>query len=93
MTATMTRTRVGKTTTVRVLATLLAPDSARALVTGHDVAREPKLVRRRIGLHLEDGIDGIAAVSGARAAAGIPVIDFAVRRPTLGDVFSELTEH
>ncbi|WP_031469266.1 daunorubicin resistance protein DrrA family ABC transporter ATP-binding protein [Sciscionella sediminilitoris] len=47
----------------------------------------------RIALHLEDGIDGIAAVSGALAAAGIPVTDFAVRRPTLDDVFLELTEH
>ncbi|MGW1378732.1 ATP-binding cassette domain-containing protein [Streptomyces sp. NPDC002446] len=40
----------GKTTAVRVLATLLRPDGGRATVAGHDVAREPHRVRRRIGL-------------------------------------------
>jgi ABC-2 type transport system ATP-binding protein len=40
----------GKTTTVRVLTTLLAPDTGQALVLGHDVTREPALVRRLIGL-------------------------------------------
>src|SRR5215510_11569119 len=40
----------GKTTTVRILATLLAPDSGRARVAGHDVASEPRSVRRKIAL-------------------------------------------
>ncbi len=40
----------GKTTTVRLLATLLRPDDGRAVVLGHDVAREPEAVRRRISL-------------------------------------------
>jgi ABC-2 type transport system ATP-binding protein len=40
----------GKTTAVRVLATLLRPDSGRALVAGFDVARDPAQVRARIGL-------------------------------------------
>jgi len=40
----------GKTTTVRILSTLLAPDGGRARVAGHDVATEPRLVRRVIGL-------------------------------------------
>jgi ABC-2 type transport system ATP-binding protein len=40
----------GKTTAVRVLATLTRPDSGTALVTGHDVVREPGKVRRVIGL-------------------------------------------
>ncbi|HET6857236.1 MAG TPA: ATP-binding cassette domain-containing protein [Streptomyces sp.] len=40
----------GKTTAVRVLATLLKFDGGRAEVAGVDVAREPRLVRRRIGL-------------------------------------------
>lgn len=40
----------GKTTAVRILATLLRMDVGRALVAGHDVAREPALVRRSIGL-------------------------------------------
>ncbi|MGI5126120.1 ATP-binding cassette domain-containing protein [Pseudonocardia sp. CA-107938] len=40
----------GKTTTVRVLATLLRPDAGRASVFGHDVVSDPDAVRRRIGL-------------------------------------------
>ncbi|MFI1938482.1 daunorubicin resistance protein DrrA family ABC transporter ATP-binding protein [Streptomyces purpureus] len=40
----------GKTTAVRVLATLLRHDGGRALVAGIDVARDPRAVRRRIGL-------------------------------------------
>jgi ABC-2 type transport system ATP-binding protein len=40
----------GKTTAVRVMATLLRPDSGRALVAGFDVARQASQVRARIGL-------------------------------------------
>ncbi|MGH9101810.1 MAG: ATP-binding cassette domain-containing protein, partial [Acidimicrobiales bacterium] len=40
----------GKTTAVRILTTLLQPDGGRALIEGHDVAREPAAVRRVIGL-------------------------------------------
>ena len=40
----------GKTTVVRVLATLLRPDAGSARVAGHDVLREPGLVRAAIGL-------------------------------------------
>ncbi|MFW5419225.1 ATP-binding cassette domain-containing protein [Nocardiopsis sp. CNT-189] len=40
----------GKTTTVRILATLLRPDGGRAEVDGLDVARNPHEVRRKIGL-------------------------------------------
>ncbi|PGH48989.1 ATP-binding cassette domain-containing protein [Streptomyces sp. Ru87] len=40
----------GKTTAVRILATLLRPDGGRAEVAGHDVSRDPRAVRRRIGL-------------------------------------------
>jgi ABC-2 type transport system ATP-binding protein len=40
----------GKTTAVRILTTLLLPDSGRALVEGRDVVREPAAVRRLIGL-------------------------------------------
>ncbi|MGH2859857.1 MAG: ABC transporter ATP-binding protein, partial [Solirubrobacteraceae bacterium] len=39
----------GKTTTLRMLTTLLAPSAGHALVVGHDLAREPREVRRRIG--------------------------------------------
>ena len=40
----------GKTTAVRILTTLLLPDSGRALVEGHDVVRQAAAVRRSIGL-------------------------------------------
>ncbi|MFF0747606.1 ATP-binding cassette domain-containing protein [Streptomyces sp. NPDC004267] len=40
----------GKTTAVRVLTTLLKPDSGRAVVAGIDVLRHPTEVRRSIGL-------------------------------------------
>jgi ABC-2 type transport system ATP-binding protein len=40
----------GKTTAVRILATLLTPDAGTAEVAGVDVLRDPREVRRRIGL-------------------------------------------
>lgn len=40
----------GKTTLVRVLTTLLVPDSGRAQVAGFDVAREARALRAEIGL-------------------------------------------
>src|SRR6476661_3198202 len=39
----------GKSTTLRMLTTLIAPTSGTATVAGHDVSREPREVRRRIG--------------------------------------------
>jgi ABC-2 type transport system ATP-binding protein len=40
----------GKTTIVRILTTLLPPDAGEARVAGHDVVRDGKRVRERIGL-------------------------------------------
>jgi ABC-2 type transport system ATP-binding protein len=40
----------GKTTTVRILSTLLRPDAGTATVGGHDVVSEPDAVRQLIGL-------------------------------------------
>jgi daunorubicin resistance ABC transporter ATP-binding subunit len=40
----------GKTTAVRILSTILAPDSGVATVLGHDVVREAQTVRGLIGL-------------------------------------------
>jgi ABC-2 type transport system ATP-binding protein len=40
----------GKTTLFRILSTLLEPAEGRALIFGHDVAKEPLEARRRIGV-------------------------------------------
>ncbi|WP_225830898.1 ATP-binding cassette domain-containing protein [Streptomyces sp. NK08204] len=40
----------GKTTLVRILSTLLTPDAGKATVAGYDVARQPRQLRRVIGL-------------------------------------------
>jgi len=40
----------GKTTAVRILSTILSPDSGRASILGHDVVKEAQTVRRIIGL-------------------------------------------
>ncbi|PZT70609.1 daunorubicin/doxorubicin resistance ABC transporter ATP-binding protein DrrA [Streptomyces sp. SW4] len=40
----------GKTTLVRILSTLLAPTAGRATVAGYDVLRQPRQLRRVIGL-------------------------------------------
>jgi ABC-2 type transport system ATP-binding protein len=40
----------GKTTAVRILSTLLVPDSGTAQVSGVDVVKNPREVRKRIGL-------------------------------------------
>jgi ABC-2 type transport system ATP-binding protein len=44
----------GKSTMVRVLCTLLTPTAGRAVVAGHDVARQPEEVRLRIGVALQE---------------------------------------
>ena len=40
----------GKSTTIRILCGLLEPSAGRAIVAGHDVARDPTAVRRRVGV-------------------------------------------
>ena len=70
----------GKTTTFRILSTLMLPSGGRALIMGHDVAREPALVRRNIGvvfqaqsidikLSAEENLMLIGHIYGLRGAA------------------------
>lgn len=40
----------GKTTTINMLATLLGPDAGTAKIFGHDVVKEPQIVRQLIGV-------------------------------------------
>jgi ABC-2 type transport system ATP-binding protein len=44
----------GKTTLVKILATLVLPDGGRAMVQGHDVAREPGPAKRAVGYAVSD---------------------------------------
>jgi ABC-2 type transport system ATP-binding protein len=48
--AVLGRNGAGKTTAVRILTTLLVPDTGRAEVAGFDVVRDPARVRARIGV-------------------------------------------
>jgi ABC-2 type transport system ATP-binding protein len=50
-------------------------------------------VKGVIALQLRDGMDGIAAAAVALKEAGVDVADFAMRRPTLDDVFFNLVGH
>jgi len=70
----------GKTTTFRILSTLMLPSGGRAMIMGHDVAREPALVRRNIGvvfqaqsidvkLSAEENLMLIGHIYGLRGAA------------------------
>ncbi|MFF1557686.1 ATP-binding cassette domain-containing protein [Streptomyces sp. NPDC058279] len=85
----------GKTTAVRVFATLTAPTGGRALVAGHDVTREPAVVRRAIGVTGQyASVDGdltgrenlrlFARLAGLRGAAGRGRADELLERFTLG---------
>lgn len=44
----------GKTTTIRMLTSLLKPTSGRAVVNGYDVLKQPKLVRKSVGVLTEN---------------------------------------
>jgi ABC-2 type transport system ATP-binding protein len=66
-------------------------DAVTALTSVTTVAPVVDDEKGTLSLHLDSGIDGIAAISAALSHAGIEVDDFAVRRPTLDDVFLTLT--
>jgi len=53
----------GKTTAMLLLATLLAPTRGSAQVFGHDIVRERRAVRRRLGLVFQEtSVDGLLTV-------------------------------
>ena len=76
----------GKTTTLKILATLLMPHRGNVRVFGHDIRREPKPVRRRIGfmpdhfnlypqMTVNECLDFFAAAYGLSAAERARTID------------------
>ena len=61
----------GKSTTMGMLGTLVRPTAGRASVAGHDVATQPREVRRRIGFAMQEvGVDELATGSELLALHG-----------------------
>jgi ABC-2 type transport system ATP-binding protein len=82
----------GKTTAVRILTTLLRPDSGRAWVAGHDVLAEPQAVRRSIGLSgqyaaVDENLTGYENLWMVGRLYGMSRADSAARATALLDRF------
>jgi ABC-2 type transport system ATP-binding protein len=98
VTALVGRNGAGKSTLIRIVATLVLPDGGHVTVDGHDVARQPTLARRRLGLTLgEDrsffwrlsgrrNLEFFAALHGLRAKAARAACDEAFEAVGLSDV-------
>ena len=83
----------GKTTAIRVLSTLLLPDSGRASVGGYDVVRQPEEVRRLIGLTgqyaaVDELLSGHENLYMLGRLLGFPVSDARSRATELLDAFN-----
>ncbi|GAA3866325.1 ATP-binding cassette domain-containing protein [Streptomyces sedi] len=92
----------GKSTVVRVLSTLLLPDSGTARVAGHDVLRAPEAVRGRIGLSgqyaavdpkltARENLYLVARLYGMRRRQSRRRADELLERFALGDVADQLS--
>ncbi|MEV6231829.1 ATP-binding cassette domain-containing protein [Saccharopolyspora shandongensis] len=82
----------GKTTAVRILTTLLKPDSGRAFVAGHDVLADPQAVRRSIGLSgqyaaVDENLTGYENLYMVGRLYGMPRADATARARRLLDRF------
>jgi ABC-2 type transport system ATP-binding protein len=91
----------GKTTTLRILATSLAPSAGRARVAGFDVETQSLEVRRRIGylpeslplypeMRVEDYLDYRGSIKGLRGNLLATRLRGVVERCGLGDVAKRL---
>jgi ABC-2 type transport system ATP-binding protein len=91
----------GKTTTLRILSTYLTPDAGTATVGGHDSAREPMAVRRKLGylpehppLYLDhtvrEYLGFCAALRGVPRRRRAAAVDAAVARCGLTEVRDRL---
>lgn len=87
----------GKSTSLRMMAGVLAPDAGRVLLDGIDLAEEPGRARRDIGylpevapLHDELSVDEYlrfcARLHGVARARLAPLVDQAIERCALGEV-------
>ena len=82
----------GKTTAIRVLSTLLLPDSGRASVGGYDVVSQPGEVRRLIGLTgqyaaVDELLSGQENLYMIGRLLGFPVADARARARELLEAF------
>jgi ABC-2 type transport system ATP-binding protein len=83
----------GKTTTIKMLNTLLLPTSGTARVLGHDVAREPFAIRRRIGYVFggDRGLyDRLSALDNLRYFAELYGIDPRIQRQRIPELLDRV---
>ena len=81
----------GKSTLLRILGTTVLPDRGTAVVAGHDVEREPGLVRRSVGLMLGDERSWYWRLSGRKNLEFFAVIH-GLRRQAAARRTQELLE-
>jgi len=67
------------------------PDAVAVLTSVSPVAPTVEAHRNSISFPLENGMTTLTAAASALQSAGIEVVDFALRRPSLDDVFFSLT--
>ncbi len=86
----------GKSTTIRMLCGLLDPTGGKAIVVGHDVAREPEAVKARIGymtqrfslyedLSVIENLEFYAAIYGVPRRIRARRVDAVIEQTGLGD--------
>jgi ABC-2 type transport system ATP-binding protein len=68
-------------------------DSARAILTRFGTGESAVLNGRTLVVPVQDGPQALAAIVSAAATEGIGLHDAGMRRPTLDDVFLQLTGH
>ena len=94
----------GKTTTIRMICGLLTPDGGRGVVLGHDITREPDLIKRKVGymtqrfslyedLSIEENLDFVARMyelrdRRRRVAEALENLGLTTRRKQLAGTLS-----
>jgi ABC-2 type transport system ATP-binding protein len=83
----------GKTTTIKMMTTLLLPTSGQIKVLGHDVAKDPFAVRKRIGLVLggERGLyTRVTARQNLRYFADLYAVPMNIREKRINDLLERV---